>query len=211
MIISITGKIGSGKDTVADIIKQTTQIDWEVKKFAGKLKTIAEILCGVPKFNFEDQEFKKTQMSEEWGMTYREFLQKLGTEAMRDGLHKNVWINALFADYRPLDDTLRSSMGNVIDYSECEFPNWIITDTRFPNEMEAVKRRKGLIIKVERDLILRKGYSTPTESDLHPSETSLDNYTEWDYVIENNGTLQELNQKVIDILEKENLIKYASL
>ena len=67
MIISITGKIGSGKDTIAEIIQQSTQLDWEVKKFAGKLKTIAELLCGVPKQNFESQEFKKTQMSEEWG------------------------------------------------------------------------------------------------------------------------------------------------
>ncbi len=40
--------------------------------------------------NFEDQEFKKLDMSPEWGMTYREFLQKLGTEAMREGLHTNV-------------------------------------------------------------------------------------------------------------------------
>ena len=101
---------------------------------------------------------------------------------------------------------------NEFDITEKdELPNWIITDTRFPNEMEAVKKHSGLVIKVERDLLLRKGYSKPTESDLHPSETALDEYTEWDYVIENNGTIQELHQKVIDILEKENLIKYASL
>ena len=211
MIISITGKIGSGKDTVAEIIQQTTQLDWEVKKFAGKLKTIAELLCGVPKQNFESQEFKKTQMSEEWGMTYREFLQKLGTEAMRDNLHINVWINALFADYRPINDELRQSMGNVIDYSNCEWPNWIITDTRFPNEMDAVKKRKGLVIKVERSLKLRKGYDVPNETDLHPSETALDNYNDWDYIIDNNGTLDDLRSKVIAILEKENLIKYVSL
>jgi len=209
MIISITGKIGSGKDTVASIIKQTTQMDWEIKKFAGKLKTIAEILCGVPKIHFEDQEFKKTQMSEEWGMTYREFLQKLGTEAMRDNLHKNVWINALFADYKAHTVAVGNNELNIIEKDV--LPNWIITDTRFPNEMEAVKKHSGLVIKVERDLLLRKGYSKPTESDLHPSETALDEYTEWDYVIENNGTIQELHQKVIDILEKENLIKYISL
>ena len=101
MIISITGKIGSGKDTIADIIIQHTPYhDWEIKKFAGKLKVIAEILSGVPKINFEDQEFKKQDMGPEWGMTYRDLLQKLGTEAMRNGLHENVWVNALFADYK---------------------------------------------------------------------------------------------------------------
>ena len=40
MIISITGKIGSGKDTIAEIIQQSTQLDWEVKKFAGKKKQL---------------------------------------------------------------------------------------------------------------------------------------------------------------------------
>ena len=209
MIISITGKIGSGKDTIAEIIQQSTQLDWEVKKFAGKLKTIAELLCGVPKQNFESQEFKKTQMFEEWGMTYREFLQKLGTEALRSNLHENVWINALFSDYKAKTVAVGTSEFDITEKDE--LPNWIITDTRFPNEMDAVKSKNGLVIKVERTLKLRKGYDTPNETDLHPSETSLDNYTEWDYVIENNGTLEELRAKVMLILEKENLIKYVSL
>ena len=210
MILSISGRIGSGKDTIADIIQtMTPYYKWEVKKFAGKLKTIAELLCGVPKQNFESQEFKKTQMSEEWGMTYREFLQKLGTEALRSNLHENVWINALFSDYKAKTVAVGTSEFDITEKDE--LPNWIITDTRFPNEMDAVKSKNGLVIKVERTLKLRKGYDVPNETDLHPSETSLDNYTEWDYVIENNGTLEELRAKVMLILEKENLIKYVSL
>jgi len=114
MILGINGKIGSGKDTVGKIIQHLTsewedeefqdtdmldvRSNWEIKKFAGKLKQIASILTGIPVENFEDQEFKKLDMSPEWGMTYREFLQKLGTEAMREGLHTNVWVNALMAD-----------------------------------------------------------------------------------------------------------------
>jgi hypothetical protein len=112
--------------------------DWQVKKFAGKLKTIASLLTGIHVKKFEDQEFKKQYMSEEWNsfvsmdfpemtgeeiknsdsilvktthkrMTYREFLQRLGTEAMRDGLHENVWVNALFADYVPISDISKSN------------------------------------------------------------------------------------------------------
>jgi hypothetical protein len=205
MIISITGKISSGKDTVAQIIQEYTPYhDWEIKKFAGKLKVIAEILTGVPKINFEDQEFKKQDMPSEWGMTYRDLLQKLGTEAMRNGLHTNVWVNSLFSDYRVLDDTLRASMGNVLDYSDCVFPNWIITDTRFPNELEAVKTHKGITIKVIRD-------SGNTVGPTHASETALDDYTKWDYVIDNNGSIEDLKTQVFSILEKESLLKYAGL
>ena len=190
-IISISGKIGSGKDTIADIIMQYTPYHrWQVKKFAGKLKDIAEILTGVQKINFEDQEFKQQDMGAEWGMTYRDLLQKLGTEAMRNGLHKNVWVNALFADFN-------------IDEDE-QVSYWIITDSRFPNELAAVKKHNGIAIKVIRD-------SGNTIGITHTSETALDNYTEWDYVIDNNGTLEELKTQVLSILEKESLLKYAGL
>ncbi len=98
--------------------------DWEVKKFAGKLKTTASLLTGIDVEKFEDQEFKKTFLGQEWDyieymnnsprgsitkMTIRELLQKLGTEAMRDGLHTNVWVNALFADYVPISDISKSN------------------------------------------------------------------------------------------------------
>ena len=193
MIISITGKIGSGKDTIADIIMQYTPYhDWEIKKFAGKLKDIAEILSGVPKINFEDQEFKKQDMGPEWGMTYRDLLQKLGTEAMRNGLHENVWVNALFADYH-----------FNIEEDE-QMPNWLITDCRFPNELESVKTHKGITIKVIRD-------SGNTIGTTHASETALDDYTEWDYVVDNNGSIEDLKTQVFSILEKESLLKYAGL
>ena len=68
MIISISGKIGSGKDTVADII-QSIDISrtWEVKKWAGKLKQVATLLTGIPMEKWEDQEFKKIGVSYNFG------------------------------------------------------------------------------------------------------------------------------------------------
>jgi hypothetical protein len=187
MIISVSGKIGSGKDTVAKIIQDATPYyNWEVKKFAGKLKYVATLLSGIPMEKWEDQEFKQTEMSPEWGMTYREFLQRIGTEAMRDGLHTDTWVNALFADYNESES------------------NWVVTDTRFPNEINAIKRYNGLKIKVIRD----SGNTVGTE---HPSETALNDYNEWDYIIDNTGSIEDLQKKVTNILEKENLIRYASL
>ena len=166
MIIGINGKIGSGKDTVGKIIQYLTYPhdiniqtylekevngqfeikpsvhtipNFEIKKFAGKLKQIASLLTGVPVEKFEDQDFKQKHMGFQWQMTYREFLQKLGTDAMRNGLHTDVWVNALFADYRLWSDG-----------SKDWYPNWIITDMRFPNEMEAVELREGITIRVVR-------------------------------------------------------------
>jgi hypothetical protein len=205
MIISITGKIGSGKDTIADIIMQYTPYhDWEIKKFAGKLKVIAEILSGVPKINFEDQEFKKQDMGPAWGMTYRDLLQKLGTEAMRNGLHENVWVNALFSDYNREWVSIGDNTASEDTFLDKIYPNWIITDTRFPNELEAVKTHKGITIKVIRD-------SGNTVGTTHASETALDDYTKWDYVVDNNGSFEDLKTQIFSILEKESLLKYAGL
>jgi hypothetical protein len=153
MIIGINGKIGSGKDTVGSIIQYLTSdcgdvnnksyrdydlflimggnSDWEIKKFAGKLKEIASLLTSIPIEKFEDQEFKKTMLGPEWNMTVRDFLQILGTEGLRDGLHTNVWVNALMCTYD-------------------EHSNWIITDMRFPNEMEAVEKRHDIGLVAEK-------------------------------------------------------------
>jgi hypothetical protein len=233
MIIGINGKIGSGKDTVGSIIQYLTSTDssgkalghiklgyaikgyhnstFEIKKFAGKLKQTASLLTGISVEKFEDQEFKMINLSDEWSslqqsgrskvllpMTVRTFLQKLGTEAMREGLHTNVWVNALFADYKPLK--VRSADSFDLETYDGKYPKWIITDMRFPNEMEAVKARKGITIRVVRNQI--KTGNLVLE---HPSETALDN-AKFDYEIINDGTIEDLIEKVKEILIKENII-----
>lgn len=174
---------------------------WEIKKFAGKLKQIASLITGIPVEKFEDQEFKKTYLPKEWNyygpslssggivtcdivekqMTVREFLQKLGTEGMRDGVHTNVWVNALFADYK-----LQVGEYDGIAIRD-SYPKWLITDCRFPNEAQAIKDKGGIIIRVNRGDMLRKG--------LHASETSLDEW-EFDVTIDNNSNIWDLIRKV---------------
>ena len=218
--------------------------NWEVKKFAGKLKTTASLLTGIPVEKFEDQEFKKQEMGPEWTyyqiarvgseqfhrfepcwtleeaekkvkqfngslyyketrMTYRLFLQKLGTDAMRDNLHENVWVNALFADYK--EEIYRTEVptraAGFIDHYA--YPNWIITDMRFPNEMDAVYKRGGFTIRVVRDYALRGGPEDPKNQ--HLSETALDD-SHFDYEIINDGTIEDLIEKVREILIREDII-----
>lgn len=236
MVIGISGRLGSGKDTVGKIIQylkchsvgniaiqdtlSCSEHDWwleeqskfEIKKFAGKLKAVGSLLTGIPIEKFEDQEFKKTDLPNEWvyvengyaarNMTVRDFLQKLGTEAMREGLHTNVWVNALFADYIRNDDKLiRITEENLEEWQEGKYPNWIITDMRFPNEMQAVELREGITIRVVRQDM----HSLEAMITAHTSETALDD-AEFDYVIYNNGTLNELVEKVRAILILEKII-----
>ena len=247
-IIGISGRIGSGKDTVGKIIQYLTaneevkkittleewldsddlngrDFNWKIKKFAGKLKQIASLLTGFDVEKFEDQEFKKNLLDVEWGtvqdvplnsippfadiqfnvmMTVREFLQKLGTEVMREGLHKNVWVNALFADYKcSADKFIRITEENLEEWQEGEYPNWIITDMRFPNELEAVVKRNGITIRVVRPSFMVDG--KVIAKDLHPSETALDD-AKFDYEIINDGTMEELVKKVREILMEQKII-----
>ena len=226
MIIGINGYAGSGKDTVGTIIQylQTTPSNvsledvldfplthqwwledmstWEIKKWAGKLKAIASMLTGINQEKFEDQEFKKTNLGSQWDcnppgkvgtvyrqpMTVRDFLQKLGTDAIRDGLHTNAWVNALMADYKKIDYN---------DDEQPEYPNWIITDTRFPNEAQAIKDAGGLVIRVDRPGV------KPIND--HPSEVGLDSW-KFDYKIANVSDLKALTGTVEMILLKENIL-----
>lgn len=193
-IIGISGKIGSGKDTVGGIIQlmqavshlndeQVARVvsdsrlmasfdmrhkNWEIKKYADKLKQIAEILTGIPRVSFENQDFKKSLLGEQWGsISVREFLQKLGTEGLRNNLHENVWVNALFSEF------------------EHATSKWIITDVRFQNEADAIKKLGGIVVRIDR------GMDTGT----HASETSLDDYS-FDYTIKNKGSLYDLVKEV---------------
>jgi len=184
---------------------------WELKMFAGKLKDIAEHITGIDIEKFEDQEFKKTNLGPEWNtidyvkrykepfptddsipieitevnkpMTVRELLQKLGTDAMRNNLHPNIWVNALMCDYTKDDDG--------------DLPNWIITDVRFMNEAIAIKNQGGFIIRVDRpDIKLIND---------HPSETELDNWN-FDYKVANVSDLFDLKQNIEQILKHKQLL-----
>lgn len=235
MIIGISGRISSGKDTVGSII-QSRYGGWEVKKFAYKLKLITAILIGCTVEQLEDQNFKNKPLDESWKrywwthykfsdnsnptgrisgyfmsmdeatmyrlenphpatedllrqsqlysgtLTPREILQLIGTECGREIIHPNLWVNSLFSEYKNI---------NPGPTRELIYPNWIITDTRFPNEAKAIKDRGGILIRVNRG---------PLAPATHPSETSLDDYNGFDFIIENNGTIDQLINKVEEIM-----------
>lgn len=209
---------------------------WSVKKYADKMKDIVCILIGCTREQLEDRDYKETELGEEWRkwvvggvdfsteadameyiksnyrygytpeiksyiITPRLLLQLIGTECGRKILHPNTWLNATFADWQPIgyrsepiDLPINVGSVDIVDY-----PNWIITDVRFPNEVTSIKQRGGIVIRLERD--------SATGVGVHESETSLDTYTEFDYTIQNNGTVDELVEQVRAILTKEKLLK----
>jgi hypothetical protein len=147
-------------------------------------------------------------------MTGRQFLQWLGTDAIRNGLHRDAWVKALMSEYRPLERIkFKDTSGynwdlqynKELDGPE-HYPNWIITDVRFPNELRAVKRAGGYTIRLSRLPKWIDGYTNPDtieawKASLHESETALDN-AKFDFMVSNHGTIDELTAQLETIMNQ---------
>jgi hypothetical protein len=185
MLIGISGKIGSGKDTVAYLIVQhalrhDNTRKWEIRKFADRLKETVSTLTNTPTVDSYSRLGKQTipaGFSDSLGVLQ----QKVGM-ALREHIDPNVWINIALHDVK--------------------HRNVIVADVRFRNEAEAIRQLGGLVIRVNGD----PTDCRPDDSrDLnHPSETDLDNWPNFDHVItNNNNNLEELSKIVQEWVTKE--------
>lgn len=193
MIIGISGKIGSGKDTLFAMLKELDP-RLENKKFAAKLKQRVALTWGCRVEDLEDSNFK--QLTSPLGITWRELLQIEGC-LVRDHVDVDYWPKALFVDYQPIFETQWYDNETSKELRELGFaragvtipvrrPRWVITDVRFPNEADAILDRGGKLIRLE-------GNHTGITSN-HKSETALDNYKKFTHRYENTGSLQALQE-----------------
>lgn len=179
MILALSGKVGSGKDTVSDLtIKLTPNIQWRVIKFADKLKQITSLVTNT---SVDDQYTQdgKNQTPAGWDVTNGEIQQLIGSK-LRE-IKSDVWINAAINDVKPNE-------------------NVIISDLRYRDEAIAIKERGGILIRINGDPANVRKNSTRNLN--HQSEIDLDDFADWDFVINNNSSLTELENKVQFILLK---------
>lgn len=193
MIIGISGKINSGKDLVGNIIKSRIEYynnynTWEIQKFAGNVKKVTSILYNIDLSLLENRDYKngiynsKIYNQEIQNKTIRELLQETGTK-LRDILYPNIWIDSLFNTYT-------------------DNSNWIITDVRFKNELDFIKKHNGICIRLLRNDNINSNIHN------HISETELDhNDNQFDITIDNRyTTIDELTDLIMQYLIKFNLI-----
>lgn len=125
-------------------------------------------------------------------MTPRLFLQLTGTEGFRNVIHPNVWVNALMVHYKTETRYIPGEQPKVDAY-----PNWVITDVRFPNEAKAIKGKGGEVFRIRRP---------GTTQGSHPSDTALNDW-DFDWNIDNDGSYEDLIQNVKEVLERYGYIK----
>lgn len=207
MIIGLVGFIGSGKGTAADILVKNH--DFIKLSFADAVKDATAAIFGWPRHLLEgdtDESRAWREQKDEWwsermgyDMSPRLALQMMGTEAGRDVFHSDLWILSL---ERKLE----------------LYPNVVIADVRFPNEMNFIQDKGGFIVRVKRGADpewydMAKAANDPQF--LHAPEAHDEminkykiHYSEWawvgsptDYQLDNIGAMSMLEGDIVHMLK----------
>jgi hypothetical protein len=182
-IIGLNGVARSGKDTIGHILHQI--YGYRTVSFSDALN---KALIALNPWVIESSEgwLRYADTIDLLGYEkakeipeVRALLQRMGTEVGRDLLGANIWVDALFRGYNPGD-------------------KWAVVNVRFPNEYQAVKDHGGVVWRVD-----RPGYEAAQG---HISDRALDAYS-FDHRFYNDGTIGDLAQKVISVMDEGNEIK----
>lgn len=224
-LIGISGVKGAGKDEVIKIIQQETtsskylnRSKWKTKRFSNKLKQSVAVLYGVTIEDLEDRDFKENVYYhfktgeilnwEDFHLYYKSGLVITCLDATRlkdaiKNLNGNVWTNfrtilqyegaEVGREMRGEKLWINSELKNYNDNSFFAFG-----DVRFTNELEELKNRGALLIRLVNP-------EKEKSVDSHSSETEFQFYNKYDEIIINDGSLDDLRVKVREIVKKYNL------
>lgn len=207
MLIGLVGFIGSGKGTIADIL--TKKHNFTKLSFADTLKDATAVIFGWPRHLLEgDTDESRTfrEQKDEWwsdrfgyDFTPRLALQMMGTEAGREVFHSDIWLRSL---------ERRMEL----------YPNVVIADVRFPNEIDFIQSKGGFIVRIQRgnkpewyddalDANNAKSGRHQYARDLMVTKHNV-HYSEWawigsnaDYQIDNVGSVTTLDGDVAHMIK----------
>jgi len=171
MLIGLVGKKSSGKDTLANFLKENR--DFISYAYAEPLKETCRTLFLLTDKQLCDPK-EKEALDPRWNKSPRQLFQFIGTDVMRNQFDVDFWVN-YFRNW----------------YVENKSRNVVVTDCRFQNEVDAVIQSGGVIIKIVRNT----GFS-----DDHISESGIDNLTGISHTCNNNGSLEDFYHNISIIL-----------
>jgi len=205
MIIGICGFIGSGKDTIADYLVNFHEFRRE--SFASTLKDAVSSVFGWDRTMLEGRTKEAREWREQvdpwWAerlsmptLTPRWVLQYWGTEVCRKAFHDDIWIASL-------ENKLRNSRDHVV-----------ISDCRFPNEIQSIRNAGGKIIWVQRgelpdwyqyalaanQLGSNMAFNELKMRKIHASETAWVG-TNFDAVVDNNCLISQLYMNMEELVK----------
>ena len=176
-LVGLLGTKGVGKDTVADYMVSHNNFD--KRAFASPIKEACAILFQLPIARFEGE--GKELCDQEHGLSPRQMMQLVGTDFFRDKVSQDFWIDH-FKRWYAAHDPSRSV---------------VVTDVRFQNEVDVIKALGGVVVRVTRPHEHEQEQNgRHTMPDTHITEQGVAKVQGVDVSIENDGSLEELYDKV---------------
>lgn len=170
-IYILSGKAKSGKNVVSDII---------TNYYKGKK-------CISISYSYYLKDYIKriTNWNGDEETKPRELLQQIGIELIKNKINDKLFINRLIEDVEVF-----SYFYDII----------VVTDARLVDEIEIPKQKleNVITIRINRENI--DNNLTDNQKN-HITETALDNYNNFDYIVDNNKTYEDLEKEIIKILE----------
>lgn len=203
MIIALCGKKACGKDTIASFITKKT--NFVTLAFATPLKEMVSKVFNIPLITFNDPVLKETlferplQMDILYALRISDYINELGYNLTADQYDRICSLMSGKVFFKPRDilqfiatDIIRNHVSSTfwVDLTVKEiakYPNVIITDCRLTNERSALKDLKAILCLVKRDT----GYC-----DSHISENDMGSENEYNVIINNDGSLIQLENDV---------------
>lgn len=173
--ISVYGKMRSGKDAASNFLKHIGP--YRQISYGGKLKDFYHRIFGY------NEELAKDRDGYQW----------FG-QAMR-GRYPNVWVDHL-------DERIKLIQSNAQRFGI------IVSDMRQPNEFEHLKSRGFVMVKIDasdetrRARIEQAGEIVTEEMLNHETEQSIDSF-DYDFVIDNNGSLTNLHEQITKLVSTD--------
>lgn len=208
MIIGLLGFINSGKGTLATQLVE--EHGFKQESFANSLKDACSAIFDWPRKMLEGD----TTESREWRevvdpwwseklnipcFSPRFALQYIGTDVLRNNFHQDLW-------FMSLHNRVRKNLSQ----------NVVISDVRFPNELDFISQNDGLLIKINRGKIpewydIAAAANKGDEVSRHLMSTNYAHIhqSEWawagakvDFEVNNDGTLEDLKYQIKNIISK---------
>lgn len=203
-LVGISGKAGSGKDTVANYLCSNYENCFGYP-FARPLKLAAAIQFGIPIEHFHQRDLKEI-VNPYWGVSPRKIAQFMGTESVREGykellgeeLATQFWIRRLCGYINGTLEYYNDSyeLAGDIDPGDTV----IVTDVRFQNEYDWIMENNGIMIH-----LIRPGADGNVGIANHQSEQGYlfdsENYERRNHEVINDGTFEELYAKIDAIMK----------
>lgn len=205
-LIGLIGKAGSGKDTAAQVLIE--KHDFAHCKFAKPLKDIVSRAFGIEDRYLEDPLFKDEKFPEPWLIEEDDFerftdnlpynfvssanydvIKKLMIGTSIDSVRKLLQFIGTDVVRNHIDPQFWTSMAkSKIEYWKSHHSSVVFTDVRFNNEVDLIKKEGGIIVRVDKQMEI---------VDNHVSEQLR---VKPDYVLRNEGTIEELHKKMEELL-----------